>query len=63
MSELGVEFRKLSANGDSVALTLPKDDLRERGVVDDEGEIQGDQWVRVESDESGYSVELCEAGD
>ena len=56
-----MEMRKLSPAGGCVTVSLPKDDLRDRGLIDEDGELRGEHWVKVESldDEEGdYRLEL-----
>ena len=57
-----MEMRKLSPAGGCVTVSIPIDDLRERGVVDEDGEMVGNHWAKVESldqdDEGDYRLEL-----
>ena len=57
-----MEMRKLSPAGGCVTVSIPIDDLRERGLVDDDGELLGDHWAKVESldedDQGDYRLEL-----
>ncbi|WP_420182128.1 hypothetical protein ACNO8S_14065 [Haloarcula sp. KBTZ06] len=57
-----MEMRKLSPAGGCVTISIPIDDLRERGVVDEDGELVGNHWAKVESldqdDEGDYRLEL-----
>ena len=57
-----MEMRKLSPAGGCVTVSIPIDDLRERGVVDEDGELVGNHWAKVESldqdDEADYRLEL-----
>ena len=57
-----MEMRKLSPAGGCVTVSIPIDDLRERGLVDDDGELVGDHWAKVESldgsDKGDYRLEL-----
>jgi hypothetical protein len=57
-----MEMRKLSPAGGCVTVSIPIDDLRERGVVDDDGELVGSHWAKVESldedDDGDYRLEL-----
>ena len=57
-----MEMRKLSPAGGCVTVSIPIDDLRERGVVDEDGELLGNHWAKVESldqdDEGDYRLEL-----
>ncbi|AEM58407.1 hypothetical protein HISP_14375 [Haloarcula hispanica N601] len=57
-----MEMRKLSPAGGCVTVSIPIDDLRERGVVDEDGELVGNHWAKVESldqdDEGDYRLEL-----
>jgi|GEM_PF-3524961 len=57
-----MEMRKLSPAGGCVTVSIPIDDLRERGIVDDEGELIGDHWAKVQSlnetDDGDYRLEL-----
>lgn len=52
-----VPIRKIQplGGGDSGGVVLPKSDLRELGVVDEEGEWV-DQYVSIESDDDGWRV-------
>jgi hypothetical protein len=43
-----MEFRKLSPNGDATSVSLPKDELVDLEIVDDDGELRGDHWAHVE---------------
>lgn len=47
---------------DTVGVTLPKDDLRFMGLVDADGELVDDIYahIRLEEDDSGWSVTLVE---
>jgi hypothetical protein len=59
-----MDFRKLSANGDSTSVTLPKEELEELGVVDDDGELVEDVWARVTHDGDGqFSVSVVGAAE
>ena len=55
-----MEIRKLSSTGEgSYGVTLPKDDLRDRGLIDDnEDTLEEDQYLRIVPDEDGWSIEL-----
>ncbi|MBO4249370.1 hypothetical protein IL252_16280 [Halomicrobium sp. IBSBa] len=57
-----MEMRKLSPAGGCVTVSIPIDDLRERGIVDEDGELNGDHWAKVQSldenDEGDYRLEL-----
>ncbi|GGN92814.1 MULTISPECIES: hypothetical protein [Haloarcula] len=57
-----MEMRKLSPAGGCVTVSIPIDDLRERGLVDEDGDLVGDHWAKVESldedDEGDYRLEL-----
>jgi len=57
-----MEMRKLSPAGGCVTVSIPIDDLRERGVVDEDGELVGNHWAKVESldqdDKGDYRLEL-----
>ena len=57
-----MEMRKLSPAGGCVTVSIPIDDLRERGVVNEDGELVGNHWAKVESldqdDEGDYRLEL-----
>ena len=56
-----MEIRKLpEINGDgSYVVTLPKEDLRERGLIDDtEGSLEQDQFLKIKADEDSWSIEL-----
>ena len=57
-----MEMRKLSPAGGCVTVSIPIDDLRERGVVDEDGELVGNHWAKVESldedDDGDYRLEL-----
>ncbi len=44
-----MEMRKLSPAGGCVTVSILIDDLRERGVVDEDGELVGIHWAKVES--------------
>lgn len=59
-----MDFRKLSANGDSTSVTLPKEELEELGVVDDDGELVEDVWAQVTHDGEGqFSVSVVGAAE
>jgi len=57
-----MEMRKLSPAGGCVTVSIPIDDLRERGIVDEDGELVGDHWAKVRSlantYEGDYRLEL-----
>ena len=56
-----MEIRKLSEIGGdgSYGVTLPKDDLRERGLIDDtEDSLEQDQFLKIKADEDGWLIEL-----
>ncbi|AAV47210.1 unknown [Haloarcula marismortui ATCC 43049] len=57
-----MEMRKLSPAGGCVTVSIPIDDLRERGVVDEDGELVGNHWAKVESlgeeSDGDYRLEL-----
>jgi len=44
-----MEMRKLSPAGGCVTVSIPIGDLRERGLVDDEGELVGNHWTKIKS--------------
>ena len=48
-----MDFNKLSENGNSVMVTLPKDELRDLGIVDDNGELIEELWACVEHEGDG----------
>jgi len=48
-----MDFNKLTENGNSVTVTLPKEELRDLGVVDDDGELVEDLWARVKHEGGG----------
>ncbi|WP_268899791.1 hypothetical protein [Haloarcula salinisoli] len=43
-----MEMRKISPAGGCVTVSIPIDDLREREVVDDDGELAGNHWAKVQ---------------
>ncbi|WP_120244768.1 hypothetical protein [Halopiger aswanensis] len=48
-------------DSDSAGLALPKDDLRLEGLLDDDGQIDGDHFLHIRHLEDGkWSVELVE---
>ena len=52
-------FRKLTGTGNSHAVTLPKSELDELGILDQDGQLDSEQWVRVDADGSGrFEIEL-----
>ncbi|ACV46588.1 MULTISPECIES: hypothetical protein [Halomicrobium] len=57
-----MEMRKLSPAGGCVTVSIPIEDLRERGIVDEDGELNGDHWAKVQSldenNEGDYRLEL-----
>lgn len=59
-----MDFRKLTENGDSTSVTLPKEELEELGIVDDEGELVEDVWARVDHEGDGeFSVSVVGAAE
>lgn len=49
---------------DSAGIALPKDDLRLEGLLDEEGQIEGDHYVHIRHlDEGEWSIELVEGID
>ena len=54
-----MSFRKVSRNGGSMSVTLPKDELELLGIVDSSGELDGEHWAKVESVGGGrFEIEL-----
>lgn len=55
-----MEIRKLSSTGEgSYGVTLPKDDLRELGLINDkEDSLEQDQFLKIKTDEDGWLIEL-----
>lgn len=57
-----MEMQKLSPAGGCVTVSIPIDDLRERGVVDEDGKLVSNHWAKVErldyDDEGDYRLEL-----
>ena len=51
-----MDFRKLSKNGDSVGVTLPKGVLQSLGCVTESGEPDSDQYAMVEHEGGGRFV-------
>lgn len=47
---------KLSQTNESVRVTLPKDDLADKGVVDEDGNLAGDHWAKIDDDGDGFTV-------
>ncbi|WP_440766784.1 hypothetical protein [Natronorubrum sp. DTA7] len=46
---------------DSVGITLPKDDMRVEGLIDENGELEGDHHVHIRYVSDGeWKVELVE---
>ena len=46
---------------DSVGITIPKDDVRVEGLLDENGQLQGDHHVHIRHVGDGkWSVELVE---
>lgn len=53
------KLRKI--DGDSVGVTLPKDDARLDGLIDEDGELTGEHHLHVDRDGEGeWTVELVE---
>lgn len=54
-----MEFYKVTSNGNSHGVTLPKDVLADLGVVDDDGSLDGQTHARVEYVGDGrFTVDL-----
>lgn len=57
-----MEMRKLSPAGGCVTVSIPIDDLRERGLVDEDGQLVGNHWAKVkrlgDDEEGDYRLEL-----
>jgi len=54
-----MSFRKLSPDSGSVSVRLPKEKLREQGIVDEDGELNGEHWAKIEELGSGvFNIEL-----
>jgi len=53
-----MSVRKLSENSGSVTVTLPKDDLREHDLLTEDGELDGERFVKIEEreDATGWEV-------
>ncbi|QSX00899.1 hypothetical protein [Haloterrigena alkaliphila] len=46
---------------DSVGITLPKDDMRVEGLLDENGQLRGDHHVHIRHiDDGEWTVELVE---
>jgi hypothetical protein len=57
-----MDFRKVSSNGGAASVSLPKKTLEELEIVDQDGEIQGDQYAQIEHEGSGrFTVNLVGA--
>lgn len=57
-----MEFRKLSPNGDSTSVTLPKQELEALGIVDEDGDLEGETWAKIQHEEEGvFSVQVVGA--
>ncbi|MDS0475277.1 hypothetical protein [Natrinema sp. 1APR25-10V2] len=53
------KLRKLDQN--SAGVTLPKDDLRLEGLLDEDGEIDGEHHIHIRHvDDGQWSLELVE---
>lgn len=53
------KLRKI--DGDSVGVTLPKDDARLDGLIDEDGELTGEHHLHVDREEKGkWSVKLAD---
>ncbi|QLG51080.1 hypothetical protein [Natrinema halophilum] len=49
---------------DSVGITLPKDDMRVEGLLDEDGRLEGDHHVHIRHvDDGEWSLELVEGID
>lgn len=48
------KLRKL--DNDSAGLTLPKDDLREAGLLDEDGEVLEDVYLGIRYRDGGWTV-------
>ncbi|WP_254762964.1 hypothetical protein [Natrinema marinum] len=56
------KLRKLDQN--SAGVTLPKDDLRIEGLLDEDGEIDGEHHIHIRHvDDGQWSLELVEGID
>lgn len=47
---------KLSQTNESVRVTLPKEDLADQGVVDENGNLVGDHWAKIDIDGDGFRL-------
>lgn len=57
-----MDFRKVSSNGGAASISLPKGTLEELEIVDEDGQIQGDQYAQIEHQGDGrFTVDLIGA--
>lgn len=49
---------KLSQTNESVRVTLPKEDLKDLGVVDEDGKLLGDHWAVTDTDGQGLKLDF-----
>ncbi|SEH14664.1 hypothetical protein SAMN04487967_1710 [Natronorubrum sediminis] len=48
-------------DSDSVGITLPKDDMRVEGLIDENGELKGDHHVHIRHvDDGEWTLELMD---
>jgi len=54
-----MSFRKLSPDSGSVSVRLPKKKLREQGVVNEDGDLDGEHWAKVEETGDGeFTIDI-----
>ena len=51
-----MDIRKLTTDGDSVRVTVPKDGLRERGLLDEDGQLVEEMFAKIEDDGEGWRI-------
>ena len=57
---MGMAVRKLVRGQDgSYRVTIPKDELRESGVIPDDGELDEDMFVKIEGRGDGREFNLA----
>lgn len=57
VSNMG-ELMKLSPANESVRVTLPKEDLHDLGLLDQDGNLKGKHWAMIERDGDSFKLNI-----
>lgn len=50
------QLMKLSPSNESVRVTLPKEDLNELGLLDENGNLNGEHWAKIDRDGERFTL-------